>query len=108
MSKSVLVMDTPENCSDCQFCYELDEGIEACCSISDDDKDTSLMKKIDCEYGYCQGKPDWCPLKPLPDKMKLTGVYGREYLWFFASAHGSSVKSNSLFNSSKIYLGVAH
>lgn len=68
MSKSVLVIDTPETCVDCQFCYELDEGVEACCSISDDDKDTSLMKKIDCEYGYCQGKPDWCPLKPLPEK----------------------------------------
>lgn len=26
------------------------------------------MKKIDCEYGYCQGKPDWCPLKPLPER----------------------------------------
>lgn len=68
MSKPVLVIDTPENCLDCQFCYELDEGVEACCSISDEDKDTSLMKKIDCEYGYCQGKPDWCPLKPLPEK----------------------------------------
>ena len=54
MSKSVLVIDTPEKCLDCQFCYELDEGVEAYCSISDDDKDTSLMKKIDCEYGYCQ------------------------------------------------------
>ena len=50
MSKSVLVIDTPDNCLDCQFCYELDEGVEACCSISDDDKDASLMKKIDCEY----------------------------------------------------------
>lgn len=68
MSKSVLVIDTPENCLDCQFCYELDEGVEACCSIMDDDKDKSLMKEIDCEYGYCQGKPDWCPLKPLPEK----------------------------------------
>ena len=68
MSKSVLVIDTPESCLDCQFCYELDEGVEACCSISDDDKDTSLMKKIDCEYGYCQGKPDWCPLMDLPEK----------------------------------------
>lgn len=68
MNKSVLVIDTPENCLDCQFCYELDEGVEACCSISDDDKDASLMKKIDCEYGYCQGKPDWCPLKPLPER----------------------------------------
>lgn len=68
MSKSVLVIDTPESCLDCRFCYELDEGVEAYCSISDDDKDASLMKKIDCEYGYCQGKPDWCPLKPLPEK----------------------------------------
>lgn len=68
MSKSVLVIDTPENCCDFQFCYELDEGAEACCSISDDDKDTRSMKKIDCEYGYCQGKPDWCPLMDLPEK----------------------------------------
>lgn len=68
MSKSVLVIDTPESCLDCRFCYELDEGIEACCSISDDDKDASLMKKIDCEYGYHQSKPDWCPLMDLPEK----------------------------------------
>lgn len=68
MSKSVLVIDTPENCYDCQFCYELHEGVEACCSIMDDDKDKSLMKEIDCEYGYCQGKPDWCPLIDLPEK----------------------------------------
>ncbi len=78
MSKSVLVIDTPENCLDCQFCYELDEGIEACCSIMDDDKDKSLMKEIDCEYRYCQGKPDWCPLKPLPEKD--TGSYFRTNL----------------------------
>ena len=72
MSKSVLVIDTPEKCLDCKFCYELDEGVEACCSISDDGKDASLMKKIDCEYGYCQGKPDWCPLKTLPEKKNTT------------------------------------
>ena len=75
MSKSVLLIDTPENCLDCQFCYELDEGVEACCSISDDDKDTSLMKKIDCEYGYCQGKPDWCPLKELPNKKNWGEIF---------------------------------
>ena len=68
MSKSALVLKTPENCLDCQFCYELDEGVEACCSIMDDGKDKSLMKEIDREDGYCQGKPDWCPLKPLPEK----------------------------------------
>ena len=75
MSKSVFVIDTPETCLDCQFCYELDEGVEACCSISDDDKDTSLMKKIDCEYGYCQGKPDWCPFKELPNKKNFGEIF---------------------------------
>ena len=75
MSKSVFVIDTPENCLDCQFCYELDEGVEACCSISDDDKNTSLMKKIDCEYGYCQCKPDWCPLKELPNKKNWGEIF---------------------------------
>ena len=79
MRKSVLVIDTPEKCLDCQFCYELDEGVEACCSISDDDKDTSFMKKIDCEYGYCQGKPDWCPLKPLPENDDFDDLYDEYY-----------------------------
>lgn len=66
MSKSVLVMDTPETCLDCMFCFELDEGIEACCSVMSDDKDNSLLKEIICEDGYCQSKPDWCPLKEVP------------------------------------------
>ena len=79
MSKSVLVIDTPENCLDCQFCYELDEGVEACCSISDDDEDASLMKKIDCEHGYCQGQPDWCPLMDLPEKDNFDDLYDEYY-----------------------------
>lgn len=85
MSKSVLVINTPESCLDCRFCYETDEGVEACCSISDDDKDASLMKKIDCEYGYCQGKPDWCPLKPLPKYKSMENPgeyeYGKMHGW---------------------------
>lgn len=75
MSKAVLVIDMPETCVDCQFCCEFDEGIEACCSITDDDKDKSFMKEIDCEDGYCQGRPDWCPLKPLPDRKEITEKY---------------------------------
>ena len=76
-NKSVLILDTPETCVDCQFCCEFHEGTKACCSITDDDTDKSLMKEIDCEDGYCQGKPDWCPLKPLPEKM--TGVVLTEH-----------------------------
>lgn len=67
MSKSVLVMDTPESCRSCylrgftlnlQYC-KAKLGIVAI-------KDTSV-------------KPDWCPLKPLPEKMKVTGIYNGEY-----------------------------
>ena len=25
---------------------------------------------IECEYGYCQSKPEWCPLKELPERRK--------------------------------------
>lgn len=64
MDKSVLVMDTPKTCLDCMFCFEfeLDEGIEAFCSVTADEEDKSLCKDIICE----NNKPDWCPLKELP------------------------------------------
>lgn len=74
-NKSMLILDTPETCVDCQFCCEFHEGTKACCSITDDDEDKSLMKEIDCEDGYCQGRPNWCPLKPLPDRKEITETY---------------------------------
>lgn len=63
MSKSVLVMETPEKCASCIYV-----GIfHYFCRINCRDiKDIST-------------KPDWCPLKPLPEKMKVTGIYNGEY-----------------------------
>lgn len=54
MSKSVLVMETPENCKSCihvgtfrYFC------------------------RINCrDITNPNVKPDWCPLRPLPEKFK--------------------------------------
>ena len=46
MDKSVLVMDTPKTCLDCMFCFELDEGIEACCSVAADEEDKVYAKKL--------------------------------------------------------------
>ena len=65
-NKSILVIDTPETCLDCMFCFELDEGINACCSVMSDENDKSLCRDIQCNGGYCQDKPGWCPLKELP------------------------------------------
>ena len=79
MNKSVLVMDTPKTCLDCMFCFELDEGIEACCSVTADEEDKSLCKKIICENGYCNNKPDWCPLKELPKEEHDTYYKMDEY-----------------------------
>lgn len=57
MNKSVLVMETPEDCESCV----LHGGI------------FHSFCKINCRYiKDLSAKPDWCPLKPLPEKM--TGV----------------------------------
>ena len=75
MSKSVLILETPEDCGDCRFCRELDEGINACCELMDDENDSSLCRMIETEWGYCQQKPDWCPIKKLPERRR----YGEEF-----------------------------
>lgn len=68
MSKSVLVIDTPETCLDCMFCFEVYEGVEACCSVVNDESNKGLCRDIECDGGYCQNKPEWCPLKELPEE----------------------------------------
>ena len=52
MNKSILVIDTPSNCEECEllqhasFCY--------------------TGKNVDCHRE--DGKPKWCPLRPIPAK----------------------------------------
>ena len=63
MSKSVLVMKTPENCRSCMYIGTF-----------------RYFCRINCKDIEDAGvKPDWCPLKPLPEKMKVTGIYNGEY-----------------------------
>lgn len=52
MSKSVLVIDTPEKCDSCMYIGTFHDFCRINCR---DIKDASV-------------KPDWCPLKPLPEK----------------------------------------
>lgn len=54
MSKSALVIDTPENCRSC-YLRGFTLNLQYCRGKLKDIKDTSV-------------KPDWCPLKPLPEK----------------------------------------
>ena len=60
MSKSVLVMETPENCDLCKIGQDHSISLETCiyCPIEKRlviDKETETI-------------PDWCPLKPLPEE----------------------------------------
>ena len=79
MRKSVLVMNTPENCYDCPFgtayCSELEyEGLCELADCLDCDEILITEEHYDCES---KSKPVWCPLKPLPEKM--TGVVLTEH-----------------------------
>ena len=80
MSKSVLLIDTPEICVDCIFCQEYrTKSIEyAYCYVTNGDSEND-MKPIDCIYGYRQSKPDWCPLNPLPKKDDFDDPYDEYY-----------------------------
>lgn len=62
MSKSMLIIDTPESCKTCDI------------KFTDDYADWCPHKKAKSDvYDYIQSnsRPDWCPLSPLPEKIKL-------------------------------------
>ena len=70
MSKASLILDMSKICLDCMFCFELDEGIKAHCSVVSGDEYEGFFRRIECDGGYCQNKPEWCPLKELPERRK--------------------------------------
>ena len=57
--KAVLVMDMPENCDICPFCNNCDYTCEV---FQIHNEKYTYEVPSDCV------KPDWCPLKPMPEK----------------------------------------
>lgn len=77
MSKSVLVIDTPENCYDCPFGTEHcgNPEYEGCCELAEClDSDMSLITEEYYDY-ESKSRPNWCPLKPLPEKKRMSADY---------------------------------
>ena len=72
MSKSVLVIDTPEHgCISCLIGRNHSNILETCIYCP-------IVGK--CVLGKeAETIPDWCPLKPLPEKMEMIGKYNQEY-----------------------------
>lgn len=66
MRKSVLVIDTPKKCLDCNLCV-LDMDGSISCYYN--------KREICSNVGENNSRPEWCPLRPLPDRKELTETY---------------------------------
>lgn len=71
MSKSILVIDTPEACCQCKFSGS--DG-DYCCLKEDMVSDSNMIS----EEEYLNKKPDWCPLRDFPEK-KSKNKYHNSY-----------------------------
>lgn len=71
MSKSILVIDTPDNCKNCLFCkkYQRIHNLWAG-NITTYNPNCLLMDNDFFQEIPTEQKPDWCPLKDVPIKKK--------------------------------------
>lgn len=63
MDKAILVIDMPDSCDGCPLCYGNDIS-DWCLVMGHFHGDV---------WGHTTNhtKPDWCPLKPAPEKVKI-------------------------------------
>lgn len=80
MSKSILVIDTPERCSMCEFLKKTDEGYCYCGRLDFDYQVNEYMKSTP------KGKPDWCPVKDIPENKKPRRIQDDNLGHFHVSA----------------------
>lgn len=60
MSKSIIIIDTPESCAGCKVSYV---------GYHSDFCDLLEGRLSDIRsYAMLNTKPEWCPLKPMPEK----------------------------------------
>lgn len=78
MSKSILVIDTPESCDICSFADMVNGkmycGVPGCGELAEN-------------YIVC--RPGWCPLRNLPKKKDLEDIAKHcGYSWQYANSEG--------------------
>lgn len=69
MKKAVLLMNVPEKCLDCNLCV-LDMDGSISCYYN--------KREICSNVGENNSRPNWCPLRPLPDRKEITETYKLE------------------------------
>lgn len=75
MNKAIIVLDMPEHCDYCHFGYYSDGRILRC-QYSDE-----TIEDI-------KAKPEWCPLKPLPEKYEIDKNKCSDLFYEFEFEHG--------------------
>ena len=66
MKKAVLLINVPEKCLDCNLCV-LDMDGSISCYYN--------KREICSNVGENNSRPNWCPLRPLPDRKEITKTY---------------------------------
>lgn len=69
MNKAVLILDMPSSCKECPCWY-------ICCYTP---KCIILNKSLETNEIY-EKKPDWCPLKPMPEKKPHTQSFLEDFI----------------------------
>lgn len=60
MSKAILVMDMPTDCEDCPLFQDGNKEMREC-----------KAKRTGTEWDYYKVRPDWCPLREVPQKQQI-------------------------------------
>lgn len=63
MSKAILIIDMPSCCNECKLRF--DDDYSYWCSYDNPEPNGVF------QYIVNRTKPDWCPLRPLPEKYEI-------------------------------------
>lgn len=64
MKKGIIVVDVPEGCTNCSFAVSDNKNLY--CELKGKDNEDYVLRAT---------KPDWCPIRELPQKMEVCGKY---------------------------------
>lgn len=71
MAKGIIVVDVPNRCSMCRYMRRTDEDY-CFCLVEGYGFDWQVNEYM---RSTPKGKPDWCPIRPIPEKMEVCGRY---------------------------------
>lgn len=81
MNKAILIIDMPSCCSECSLMFEDEHSYW--CPVECSKNETDIY-----DYVELHRKPDWCPLRQLPEKQDTDPSKCSEPFYDFEFEHG--------------------